>query len=431
MRILNLHHGAFVPTFRKLGHEVLSIGTTPESDVALAEPLSHKRLLDLLADRGFRPDLAFWCDACQVPWIFGLESLAAVVIGYSVDQYVNPWHVPYSAGFDAVFVAQKDYLPLFATPETPRPAAWLPLFCDPARSPAPDGPRDIPVSFVGTVGDTVNADRKPFLDAFRTHAPLVVTRGAYGPIYGRSRLVLNQSAAGELNFRIFEAMACGAALLTEDVGNGLAELFTPGEDPVRLPPGRPGRRGRAGAGRPGRSRPAGPGGGGRPAQDPGRAYGDRPGPAYPGTRPAGWPTPGRCADAWPGWPGCGRPWAKPISFSPPTRPCPCPRTSGSSSWNKRTPCARPASPSVPGRALLGEGHQLIRCPVGRMARPGRLLLQPQVAHGLLQGPRRPLPLPHGGDQIGGDGLGRLGGYQPFGGEHGPGPGDQKRGGQAG
>jgi len=230
MRILNLHHGAFVPTFRKLGHEVLSIGTTPESDVALTEPLSHKRLLDLLADRDFRPDLAFWCDACQVPWIFGLESLPAVVIGYSVDQYVNPWHVPYSAGFDAVFVAQKDYLPLFATPETPRPAAWLPLFCDPARRPAPDGPRDIPVSFVGTVGDTVNADRKPFLDAFRTHAPLVVTRGAYGPIYGRSRLVLNQSAAGELNFRIFEAMACGAALLTEDVGNGLAELFTPGED---------------------------------------------------------------------------------------------------------------------------------------------------------------------------------------------------------
>lgn len=230
MRIVNLHHGAFVPTFRKLGHEVLSIGTGPGCDVVLAEPLSHKRFLGLLDERGLRPDLVFWCDACQVPWIFGLESLPAVVIGYSVDQYVNPWHVPYSAGFDAVFVAQKDYLPLFVTPETPRPAAWLPLFCDPAKAPATETARDIPISFVGTVGDTVNTDRKPFLDAFRTRAPLVATSGAYGPVYGRSRLVLNQSAAGELNFRVFEAMACGAALLTEDVGNGLRELFTPGED---------------------------------------------------------------------------------------------------------------------------------------------------------------------------------------------------------
>jgi len=230
MRIVNLHHRAFVPTFRKLGHEVLSIGTTPDCDVVLSEPLSHKRFLELLAGRELRPDLVFWCDACQLPWIFGLESLPAVVIGYSVDQYMNPWHVPWSAGFDALFVAQKDYLPFFATPETPRPAAWLPLFCDPAKCPAPAGERDIPVSFVGTVGGTANPDRAPFLDAFRRRAPLVATGGAYGPVYGRSRIVLNQSAAGELNFRVFEAMACGAALLTEDVGNGLRELFAPGED---------------------------------------------------------------------------------------------------------------------------------------------------------------------------------------------------------
>ena len=89
MRIVNLHHRAFVPTFRKLGHEVLSIGTTPDCDVVLSEPLSHKRFLELLAGRDLRPDLVFWCDACQLPWIFGLESLPAVVIGYSVDQYMS------------------------------------------------------------------------------------------------------------------------------------------------------------------------------------------------------------------------------------------------------------------------------------------------------------------------------------------------------
>lgn len=48
-------------------------------------------------------------------------------------------------------------------------------------------------------------------------------------MFGRSRLVLNQSAAGELNLRIFQAMACGAVVLTEDTGHGLRELFTPGQ----------------------------------------------------------------------------------------------------------------------------------------------------------------------------------------------------------
>jgi hypothetical protein len=230
MRILNLHNTAFVATFRKRGHDVLSIGTTADCDVRLAEPLSCKRLLDLLAARGFRPDLAFWCDGCQTPWIFGIETLPAVTVGFSVDQYMHPWHVPYSAAFDAFFVAQKDYLPLFAAAPTGRPAVWMPLFCDPGRDRDPGGTRDIPVSFVGTLDGAVNPGRRPFLEAFRKLAPLYATTGRYQPVFGRSRIVLNQSAAGELNFRLFEAMACGAAVLTEATGNGLTDLFTPGRD---------------------------------------------------------------------------------------------------------------------------------------------------------------------------------------------------------
>lgn len=237
MRIVNLHHTALVATFRKLGHEVLAIGTTPDCDVHLTEPLSCKRFLDILAGKGLRPDLVLWFDACQPPWIFGLEGLPAVTIGYSVDQYMNPWHVPYSAAFDAVFVAQKDYVPLFADSPANRPASWLPLFCDPARDRDPGMARDIPVSFVGTLTSFGNPGRKAFLDAFRAKAPLFAKQGAYAPIFARSRIVLNQSAAGELNLRLFQAMACGAAVLTEQVQNGLADLFTPGVDLLTYPRG--------------------------------------------------------------------------------------------------------------------------------------------------------------------------------------------------
>ena len=94
------------------------------------------------------------------------------------------------------------------------------------------------MSFVGTVaGSIINTDRKAFLDAFRRECPLFVKSGDYVPVFNRSRLVLNQSAAGEVNFRVFQAMACGAALVTEDTGNGLCELFEPRARPVGLSPG--------------------------------------------------------------------------------------------------------------------------------------------------------------------------------------------------
>lgn len=237
MRIIVLHNGILIPSLRRLGHAILHMGTTPDCDVVLSEPLSHRRFLELLTASGFRPDLVLWCDACQPPWVFGLENLPTVVIGYSIDQYLNPWHVPYSAAFDAVFVAQKDYLPLFDPAYFQRPAQWLPLFCDPDRIPAETCPRDIPVSFVGTLAGSANPGRKHFLDAFRHRAPLFATSGAYGPVYSRSRLVLNQSAAGELNFRVFEAMACGAALLTEATENGLQDLFEPGTELLVYPRG--------------------------------------------------------------------------------------------------------------------------------------------------------------------------------------------------
>ncbi|KHK03041.1 glycosyltransferase family protein [Desulfovibrio sp. TomC] len=230
MRIVTLHHPGFVATFRKLGHDVLSIGTTPDCDVHLTEPLSCMRFLDLLRAKALIPDLILWSDACQLPWVFGFHTLPSVVIGFSVDQYMNPWHIPYSAAFDTLFVAQKDYLPLFAASPTNRPARWMPLFCDASYDRDQEVSRDIPVSFVGTLQSPANPQRKPFLDAFRANAPLFATSGRYVPIFSRSQIVLNQSAAGELNYRLFQAMACGACLLTEDTSNGLSDLFTPGED---------------------------------------------------------------------------------------------------------------------------------------------------------------------------------------------------------
>lgn len=237
MRVLNIDGLYFVQALRGLGAQVLTVGSAPGCEVHLRQPLSLKGLTGLLADRGFVPDLVLWADVCRPPSVVGFEHLPAVTLGFSIDSYCNPWHVPYAAAFDALLAAQKDYLPLFLEGNPGRPTRWLPLFADPDQDRDPGGPRDIPMSFVGTVEGSINTARKPFLQAVRAGCPLLVRSGDYVPVFGRSRLVLNQSAAGEVNFRVFQAMVCGAALLTEDTDNGLRDLFEPGRDLLVYPRG--------------------------------------------------------------------------------------------------------------------------------------------------------------------------------------------------
>ncbi len=237
MRILNLDGLYLVPAFRRLGAEVLSLGSAPGCEVFLDRPLSLAGLAELLTARGFAPDLVFWADVCRPPSVVGFETFPAVTIGYSIDSYCNPWHIPYGAAFDALLAAQKDYVRFFEDTPVPRPSEWMPLFADPDRDQDPGLERDIPASFVGTVTGSINTGRKAFLDAFRRECPLFVKSGDYVPVFNRSRLVVNQSAAGEVNFRVFQAMACGAALLTEDAGNGLLNLFEPGRDLLVYPRG--------------------------------------------------------------------------------------------------------------------------------------------------------------------------------------------------
>ncbi|RQD61893.1 MAG: glycosyltransferase family 1 protein [Desulfonatronovibrio sp. MSAO_Bac4] len=234
MRVLNLSGTALISSFKSLGHQVLSIGKSPICDISINNPMDIKDLLKILKSRSFYPDLVFWNDTCRPPEVFGIERLPGVTIGLTIDQYCNPWHVPYSWAFDLMLVAQKDYLKFFVQKRLPRKCIWFPLFCNEEKDKDFGLEKDIPVSFVGTLNPPINTDRPVFLNAFKKFHPLYTHQGQYAEIFSRSLVVLNQSAVGELNYRLFQAACCGAAVLTEDVENGLMDLFTPGED--ILPP---------------------------------------------------------------------------------------------------------------------------------------------------------------------------------------------------
>ena len=227
MRILILGGPFLNKAFTPLGCETLNVGDKPDCDIHYPYPISALKIWEGVRAQGFTPDVALYCDSGNLPQFFDMEKLPCPSVFYSIDSYCNPWHIPFGHAFDRVFVAQKDYVTLFT--QSGIPAAWLPLFFCSARPHYRQQAKDIPVAFVGNLGARNNPDRKPFLESFRTRHPLFVTSGDYVPIFNRSAIALNQTAVGEVNFRCFEALACGAALLMEECANGLRDLFVPGE----------------------------------------------------------------------------------------------------------------------------------------------------------------------------------------------------------
>lgn len=232
MRILNLDAPMLVQGFKELGHEVFCAGHQQGMDLVVDRPKSALRLFSEVCARGFIPDVVFWCDGSNLPYFLRIEELPCPTAFYSIDTYCHHWHFGFANAFDAVFVAQKDHLELF--PAEAALLRWMPLFARFAPELIAWEERDLPVSFVGTRKHANNPDREPFLRGFRRHAPLVLYTGEYCPVFSRSCIALNQTACSEVNFRCFEAMACGAALLMEHCLHGMDELFTPGENILPL-----------------------------------------------------------------------------------------------------------------------------------------------------------------------------------------------------
>lgn len=231
MNILHAGNPYFAKALTRMGHTVITAGILESSDLRVTHPANWDTIEKKLLSGGFKPELVIYADNGNFPYIIDPEYIPCLSIFYSIDTYCNPWHVPFGHGFDFCYVAQKDYLPLFV--DDGQRAAWMPLFAEP-DSQIPHLERDIPVSFVGTLEHKNNPERKPFLLAFNECLPLRILSGDFRQIFAQSKIVLNQTAIGEINFRCFEAMACGAALLMEKCGNGLLELFTPGIDILPL-----------------------------------------------------------------------------------------------------------------------------------------------------------------------------------------------------
>jgi len=130
--------------------------------------------------------------------------------------------------FDHVFLYQVNYLQCF-TEHSSGHVHWHPYACDVEFFYPLKIDRDLDVAFIGH-GRTEERRRilSTLEQSYKINEQRYYWQKEIPQIYSRAKIVLNLPAADDLNFRTFEAMSCGAMLLTRRIDNGQELLFQEG-----------------------------------------------------------------------------------------------------------------------------------------------------------------------------------------------------------
>jgi len=131
--------------------------------------------------------------------------------------------------FDFVFVAQKDAAEKL---KNKIPCVyWLPLAGDVEYHGKKNVPIKYDISFIGNLGW---GKRRIILSELINRYPNNYIGHAecekIGEIYSASKIVVNYSIKNDINMRIFEAMCAGSLLITNQINNGLDEIFVIGNE---------------------------------------------------------------------------------------------------------------------------------------------------------------------------------------------------------
>ncbi|RMG44285.1 MAG: glycosyltransferase family 1 protein [Candidatus Dadabacteria bacterium] len=226
MDILIINQCWFVNQLRDAGHTVTTCALTGDPDILLDGPVIHIETIIKEHLGGRRPERILVLDNSAPLIVTGLEDARIPAVFYAVDTHHHlELHKYLYNVFDKTFIAQRDYLDDFIKdgmhPE------WMPLWA--SRYVEASNDKKYGAVFVGNLDKKLNPDRVEFFDKLSKRTEIYCTIGKYWEIFPHSEIVVNQTVKGDLNFRVFEAMMCGAMLLTEMSANGLTDLFTPGK----------------------------------------------------------------------------------------------------------------------------------------------------------------------------------------------------------
>ncbi len=220
---------------RERGHTVAYVGLGCAERPGYEGSTSVDRIVANLPQRA---DLFLWVDPAGRYFPSGIEDLPMPTACYLIDVHIGGWRQTAARFFDAVFVAQRDYVAAYRQAVGHDQVYWLPLAAAPDVHRRYDLPLAYDVGFVGNIAaahqGTPRGRRLKLLaehfhtnDFYRFYPPEEV-----GRVYSQSAIVFNTSIAGDVTMRIFEGAASGALVLTDSAANGLEELFQVGQEIV-------------------------------------------------------------------------------------------------------------------------------------------------------------------------------------------------------
>lgn len=216
-----------------MGHTVTCIGLPCSQRAGYDTTVPVDEIVAALPEK---PDLYLWVDPAGRYFPPGIERLSIPTACYLIDVHLGHWRKQAARFFDAVFIAQKDYLERFRQAVGHDQVYWLPLAAALDVHYDHRLPRIYDVGFVGNIAlahrKTARARRLRLIaERFRTNDFYrLYTPEEVGRVYSQSRIVFNCSIAGDVTMRVFEGTACGALVLTDTVANGLDELFEIGRE---------------------------------------------------------------------------------------------------------------------------------------------------------------------------------------------------------
>jgi len=160
---------------------------------------------------------------------YELPELPVPVVWWAIDTHLHPdWYAGQAPSYAHLFCAQQNGAKTLV--KRGLLASWLPLACDPEVHQPHDVPLDHELCFIGNL---VPGPRVDLLARLKRRWPAMLVDQRYfdemAKAYSASKIAFNRSVRDDVNMRVFEAMACGALLVTNDLSaNGQAELFQDG-----------------------------------------------------------------------------------------------------------------------------------------------------------------------------------------------------------
>lgn len=170
---------------------------------------------DLIIEREFNDNKSIYTDEM----IFVKKHYPKIKRAvWLIDTHVQfARHLKYAENFDYIFLAISRFVPIFKNLFKNKHIFWLPL-CYPVVTLPPNQieKRKHKISFVGRWGKTLFKERTQLVERLKQE-PYFYAITDYQNCYkimSDSEISFNRSLSEDMNFRVFEALACGSEVVT-------------------------------------------------------------------------------------------------------------------------------------------------------------------------------------------------------------------------